>query len=112
MFKLHPFTIKCAIFLSFPALIEEMDGRGIKFENLFEANEFKQTAENSEFALDIEVRPNDFKVKLKDEPMDNEFQNGLHVMETMKWGGYVKFIYSEKATKFCEISTNYLTGST
>ena len=23
----------------------------------------------------------------------------------------VKFIYSEKATKFCEISTNYLTGS-
>ena len=24
----------------------------------------------------------------------------------------VKFIYSEKATKFCEISTNYLTGST
>ena len=25
---------------------------------------------------------------------------------------YVKFIYSEKATKFCEISTNYLTGST
>jgi hypothetical protein len=25
---------------------------------------------------------------------------------------YIKFIYSEKATKFCEISTNYLTGST
>ena len=24
----------------------------------------------------------------------------------------VKFIYSEKATKFCEISTNYLTGNT
>ena len=24
----------------------------------------------------------------------------------------VNFIYSEKATKFCEISTNYLTGST
>ena len=24
----------------------------------------------------------------------------------------VKFIYSEKATKFCKISTNYLTGST
>ena len=24
----------------------------------------------------------------------------------------VKFMYSEKATKFCEISTNYLTGST
>ena len=24
---------------------------------------------------------------------------------------YVKFIHSEKATKFCEISTNYLTGS-
>ena len=24
----------------------------------------------------------------------------------------LKFIYSEKATKFCEISTNYLTGST
>ena len=24
----------------------------------------------------------------------------------------IKFIYSEKATKFCEISTNYLTGST
>ena len=24
----------------------------------------------------------------------------------------VKFIYSEKASKFCEISTNYLTGST
>ena len=23
----------------------------------------------------------------------------------------LKFIYSEKATKFCEISTNYLTGS-
>ena len=23
----------------------------------------------------------------------------------------IKFIYSEKATKFCEISTNYLTGS-
>ena len=32
-----------------------MDGRGLKFENLFEANEFKQTAENSEFSLDIEV---------------------------------------------------------
>ena len=26
--------------------------------------------------------------------------------------GSVKFIYCEKATKFCEISTNYLTGST
>ena len=26
--------------------------------------------------------------------------------------GQLKFIYSEKATKFCEISTNYLTGST
>ena len=25
---------------------------------------------------------------------------------------FLKFIYSEKATKFCEISTNYLTGST
>ena len=24
----------------------------------------------------------------------------------------IKFIYSEKATKFCEISTNYLTDST
>ena len=24
----------------------------------------------------------------------------------------LKFIYSEKATKFCELSTNYLTGST
>ena len=24
----------------------------------------------------------------------------------------LKFIYSEKAIKFCEISTNYLTGST
>ena len=24
----------------------------------------------------------------------------------------IKFIYSEKATQFCEISTNYLTGST
>jgi hypothetical protein len=24
----------------------------------------------------------------------------------------LKFIYSERATKFCEISTNYLTGST
>ena len=24
----------------------------------------------------------------------------------------LKFIYSEKATKFCKISTNYLTGST
>ena len=24
----------------------------------------------------------------------------------------IKFIHSEKATKFCEISTNYLTGST
>jgi hypothetical protein len=23
----------------------------------------------------------------------------------------LKFMYSEKATKFCEISTNYLTGS-
>ena len=33
-----------------------------------------------------------------------------------KFGGnnpsILKFIYSEKATKFCEISTNYLTGST
>ena len=29
------------------------------------------------------------------------------------WSGrQVKFIYPEKATKFCEISTNYLTGST
>ena len=30
------------------------------------------------------------------------------------WPSYwvLKFIYSEKATKFCEISTNYLTGST
>ena len=27
-------------------------------------------------------------------------------------GPLLKFIYSEKATKFCEISTNYLTGST
>ena len=27
-------------------------------------------------------------------------------------GRYLKFIYSEKATKFCEISANYLTGST
>ena len=26
--------------------------------------------------------------------------------------GLLKFMYSEKATKFCEISTNYLTGST
>ena len=26
--------------------------------------------------------------------------------------GTVKFVYSEKATKFCEISTNYLTRST
>ena len=25
---------------------------------------------------------------------------------------FLKFIYSEKATKFSEISTNYLTGST
>ena len=25
---------------------------------------------------------------------------------------FLKFIYSEKATKFCEISTNYLTGTT
>ena len=25
---------------------------------------------------------------------------------------FLKFIYSEKATKFCEISANYLTGST
>ena len=24
----------------------------------------------------------------------------------------IKFIYSEKATKVCEISTNYLTGNT
>ena len=29
-----------------------------------------------------------------------------------KLQGNLKFIYSEKATKFCEISTNYLTGST
>ena len=27
-------------------------------------------------------------------------------------GTYLKLIYSEKATKFCEISTNYFTGST
>ena len=26
--------------------------------------------------------------------------------------GQKMFMYSEKATKFCEISTNYLTGST
>ena len=27
-------------------------------------------------------------------------------------GNFLKFIYSEKSTKFCKISTNYLTGST
>ena len=35
----------------------------------------------------MEVKPKDFKVKLKDELMDDEFQNGLRVMETMKCGG-------------------------
>ena len=31
------------------------------------------------------------------------------ILAKMIW---IKFIYSEKATKFCEISTNYLIGST
>ena len=33
--------------------------------------------------------------------------SGGHYLEEQ-----LKFIHSEKATKFCEISTNYLTGST
>ena len=36
-------------------------------------------------------------------PMESSFGNSPVIL---------KFIYSEKATKFCEISTNYLTGST
>ena len=43
-----------------------------------------QTPENSKVAHDMEVKPKDFKVKLKDELMDDEFQNGLCAMETMK----------------------------
>ena len=35
-----------------------------------------------------------------------EDENDIAIYEAFK----VKFIYSEKATKFCEISTNYLTG--
>ena len=46
-----------------------------------------QTPENDKVAHDMEVKPKDFKVKLKDELMDDEFQNGLRVMETMKCGG-------------------------
>ena len=39
--------------------------------------------------------------------------DALHnFVKKLKAAIYVKFIYSEKATKFCEISTNYLTGST
>ena len=45
-----------------------------------------QTPENDKVAHDMEVKPKDFKVKLKDELMDDEFQNGLRVMETMKCG--------------------------
>jgi hypothetical protein len=33
-------------------------------------------------------------------------------MELKAKGKFVKFIYSEKATKFCEVSTLLLTGTT
>jgi hypothetical protein len=46
-----------------------------------------QTPENNKVAHDMEVKPKDFKVKLKDELMDDEFQNGLRAMETMKCEG-------------------------
>ena len=46
-----------------------------------------QTPENSRFAHEMEIKLKDFKVKLKDELMDDEFQNGLRTMETMKCGG-------------------------
>ena len=46
-----------------------------------------QILENNKVAYDMEVKPKDFKVKLKDEPMDDEFQNGPRAMETMKDGG-------------------------
>ena len=43
-------------------------------------------------------------------------QTGQHLLKFMNVinsaCSSVKFIYSEKATRFCEISTNYLTGST
>ena len=34
------------------------------------------------------------------------------IVQCGETGDRVKFIYSERATKFCEISTNYFTGST
>ena len=46
-----------------------------------------QTPENNMVALDMEVKLKGFKVKLKDELMDDEFQNGLRAMETMKCSG-------------------------
>ena len=39
--------------------------------------------------------------------IEHEFQS-----MTASQGSYSKFIYSEKATKFCEISTLLLTGTT
>ena len=37
-------------------------------------------------------------------------KRNLMILKFMEY--QIKFMYSEKATKFCEISTNYLTGST
>ena len=54
-----------------------------------------QTPENNKVAHDMEVKPKDFKVKLKDKLMDDEFQNGLRAMETMKCGGTESKIKNE-----------------
>ena len=54
-----------------------------------------QTPENKKVAHDMEVKPKDFKVRLKDELMDDEFQNGLRAMETMKCGGTESKIKNE-----------------
>ena len=40
------------------------------------------------------------------------FQKAVFLKKYLEDKTILKFIYSEKAIKFCEISTNYLTGST
>ena len=46
----------------------------------------------------------------KNEHYKGRWQDGLYHGQGQYW--YVKFIYSEKVSKFCEISTLLLTGTT
>ena len=73
-------TLKCGEEIKFEKEVKEV----MKSSSMLSK---PQTPEKSQFAQDIEEKPKDFKVKLKNELIDDEFQNGLHELELMRVGG-------------------------